>query len=110
MKHNQYVKIYTGRCYDVECMINQHLQGEANIGLRIASIDTKIIDPQRETVCVTVTYEYCLLNMADDADEFGYLITKLEQYAKEELNAHNNCVAEDLQAAADKLKEMGERK
>ena len=110
MKHNQYIKIYTGYPDDVQCQISREMHADVNAGLRIASINTNIINPQEGDICVTVVYERFLPNVTDDADELGYLIAKLEQYAKEELNAHNSCVAEDLQAAADKLKEIGERR
>lgn len=110
MKHDQYIKIYTGYPDEVEAAISQHIHARVNAGLRIASISTVVLNPQEGNICTTVIYEACEPNAPDDAEELGYLVAKLEQYAKEELNAHNNCIAEDLQAAANKLKEIGERK
>ena len=111
MKHNQYVRLYTGYPDDVEHRIGKELNDEGRCaGYRIVSISTVVLDPREGGVCTTVVYEACESNASVDADELGYLITKLEQYAKEALDEHNNCIAEDLQAAADKLKEIGERK
>ena len=111
MNHNQYVKIYAGTPYFVEEQINNYINSCVTPP-RIVSINTSALEVSRigTSICTTVVFEDSVPTASCDADELGYLITKLEQYAKEELDAHNNCIAEDLQAAADKLKEMGERK